>query len=71
MKRKAILIVSLLILVSLTGCTKRCRCIKFNLEVDYYSKAEVTAQGKSCENMRYYDELHTPRYSYCEWTYTD
>lgn len=55
----------------MSSCTKRCRCTKFNLETVYYSKEEVKATGKSCSDMRFLDGLHTPYYTYCEWTYTE
>lgn len=65
------LVLSVLALVFMSSCTKRCRCTKFNLENVYYSKEEVKATGKSCSDMRFLDGLHTPYYTYCEWTYTE
>lgn len=70
MKRfSSVVLITFLMLVLCTSCTKRCRCVKFNLEEVYYTKEEVAAQGKTCSQMQYLDGLHTTYYSYCDWEY--
>lgn len=72
MTRKLMLLVSMLILlVCLSGCTKRCRCQKFNQEIVYFSKEQVSAEGKTCNQMKFRPGMFTQYYSYCEWVYGD
>lgn len=71
MTKKIALIALLLTLTLMTGCTKRCRCIKNSGEVTYFSKEEIEAADKTCTDMRYMPGLNVLRYSYCEWTYGD
>ncbi len=72
MKQKLLFATLLLIAVlTLTGCNKRCRCIKYNTTVDYYTPEEVSAEGKTCAEMRYLSGLATQRYSVCEWVYNE
>lgn len=58
-----------MMIVAFSSCTKRCRCVKFNLEEVYYTQAELDAAGKTCSQMKYLDGLHTTYYSYCGWDY--
>lgn len=51
------------------SCKKRCRCVKNNMTVDYYSTTELDQHGKSCSEMVYIDGLATKYYSLCEWEY--
>ncbi len=71
--KKKILLASLLCLVvlAMTSCNKRCRCIKYNTTVDYYTQEEISAEGKTCAEMRYMSGLATQRYSVCEWVYNE
>lgn len=72
MKKKILLIsVLLLAVLTLTSCTKRCRCMKNDTTLEYFTPEEVSAQGKTCAEMRYMDGLTTLRYSYCEWVYNE
>ncbi|MBQ0160947.1 MAG: hypothetical protein MJZ99_06790 [Bacteroidales bacterium] len=72
MKNKIVLLtLFLLCAASFTGCTKRCRCIQYNSNVVYYSKEEVAARHKTCQEMQYIEGMHTQYYSYCEWVYGD
>jgi len=51
------------------SCNKRCRCTKNNLQVDYYSQEELSAQGKSCAEMAFVQGLAVPYYTLCEWEF--
>ena len=70
MKKKSLqLLLAVLVILSVSGCTKRCRCIKYNTNVDYYTPEEVSSQNKTCSEMRYMNGLSVQRYSLCEWVY--
>lgn len=60
----------LLLLAAFASCSKRCACTKADgVTVDYFTPDEVKAQNKTCYEMRYFSNLMTPRYTYCEWEY--
>lgn len=72
MRKKLLSIFILLPAILVMGsCTKRCRCTKYNTGVDYYSQEDLSAQGKTCSEMRYMSGLATQRYSVCEWVYNE
>jgi len=70
MKKKLLLVcVIALAAVVMSGCTKRCRCVKYDTSSEYYTQEELSALGKTCTEMRYMEGLSTQRYSICEWVY--
>lgn len=70
MKRVPIILLLMLAALSLTSCNKRCACYKMDgITVDYFTPEEVKAQGKTCYEMRYFSNLLTTYYTYCEWDY--
>lgn len=68
---KGIVALSLLVVMCITSvsCRKRCRCIKNNMTVDYYTPEELDERGKRCVDMVYLDGLAAKYYSLCEWEY--
>lgn len=69
MKKIISLAAALVILFSISGCTKQCRCIGYDADIDYYTKEELAALKKDCDEMRYMNGLATQRYALCEWVY--
>ena len=55
--------------LSVASCTKRCKCIRNNMTVQYYTPEELSERGKTCEGMIYLDGLATQYYVLCEWEY--
>ena len=62
-------IMVLMLSLGMVSCNKRCRCIKNNMGVDYYTTEELSRQGKTCSEMIYWPGLAAPRYTLCEWEY--
>ncbi len=62
-------IMVLMLSLGMVSCNKRCRCIKNNMSVDYYTTEELSRQGKTCAEMVYWPGLAAPRYTLCEWEY--
>ncbi len=62
-------IMVLMLSLGMVSCNKRCRCIKINMSVDYYSTEELSQMGKTCSEMVYLQGLAAPRYTLCEWEY--
>lgn len=70
MKRIILPFLSLILILLLTSsCNKRCQCIRYDGGFVEYSTDELSAMGKTCSDMIYYDGLATQRYSVCEWKY--
>lgn len=74
MKRRTIILLSFLSLLSLTmtGCRKNCICIKNNGTSHTYTADEVKANHGTCQNMKYMysDGTYDPSVSYystCQW----
>jgi len=67
MKKRLFILLSMALLLGFVGCTKRCRCAKYDGTATYYSKQEVNERGVGCSDMIYLD--HIRYYSLCEWTY--
>ncbi len=69
---KAILLATLvMVFLATTSCTKRCRCIRYDTGLEYFTQEELSAQGKTCAEMRYMSGLATQRFSVCEWVYNE
>ena len=62
-------IMVLMLSLGMVSCNKRCRCIRINMSVDYYSTEELSQMGKTCPEMVYWPGLAAPRYTLCEWEY--
>lgn len=62
-------IMVLMLSLGTVSCNKRCRCIKNNMSVVYYTTEELSQQGKTCAEMVYLEGLAAPRYTLCEWEY--
>ena len=65
----ALFLVLALLCLCLQSCNKRCRCIRNNMTVQYYTPEELAERGKTCEGMIYLDGLATQYYVSCEWEY--
>jgi hypothetical protein len=62
-------IMVLMLSLGMVSCNKRCRCIKNNMVVDYYTTEELSRQGKTCSEMVYWPGLAARLYTLCEWEY--
>ena len=62
-------IMVLMLSLGMVSCNKRCRCIKNNMSVDYYTTEELSQMGKNCAEMVYLEGLAARRYTLCEWEY--
>jgi len=76
MKRRTIILLSLLSLLTLTmaGCRKTCTCIKNNGTSHTFTAEEVKNSNGTCQNMKYmYSEGSidptVSYYSTCQWDY--
>ena len=68
MKKISLVLLALLLLLA-QSCNKRCQCIRYDGGIEEYTQEELSAQGKTCSEMIYYNGLATQRYSVCEWKY--
>ena len=69
MKTKRLIPIVLLLVLACQSCNKRCQCIRYDGGIVEYTTDELSAQGKTCSEMIYYNGLATQRYSVCEWKY--
>ena len=69
MKKISLVLSALLLLLLAQSCNKRCQCIRYDGGMVEYTTDELSAQGKTCSEMIYYNGLATQHYSLCEWKY--
>ena len=69
MKKISLVLSVLLLLLLAQSCNKRCQCIRYDGGIEEYSSNWMSAQGKTCSEMIYYNGLATQRYAVCEWKY--
>lgn len=67
--KRLLLLIALLLVFLTQSCNKRCQCIGYDGGTVEYTTDELSAQGKTCSDMLYYEGLATQRYSVCEWKY--
>ncbi|MBP5536522.1 MAG: hypothetical protein J6X62_07005 [Bacteroidales bacterium] len=66
MKAKVILAIACLALLSLSACTKHCRCYRYDGAVESFSPDELKERGTVCSALE--EEDRGMKYSLCEYS---
>lgn len=67
MKRILSLMSVILLLLLAQSCDKRCQCVQYDGGIVDFTPEELEAEGKTCSEKIYYENLASQYYSLCEW----
>ena len=69
MKRILPVVAVMLLAFALQSCNKRCQCVRYDGGIVEFTPEELEAEGKTCAEKIYYQNLASQYYSLCEWQY--
>lgn len=67
--KKIILPLTLIMLIALSSCQRRCHCTGYDGSHTYYSEEQLESLDKNCVQMEYY--MNGLLYSICEYDFTN
>jgi hypothetical protein len=67
--KKIILPLTLIMLIALSSCQRRCHCTGYDGSHTYYSEEQLKALDKNCVQMEY--DMNGLLYSICEYDFTN